>query len=239
MHDGASPLGLLAAEPGRAAILLDVDGVLAPIVEVPHDAAVPEETQEELRRLHGRYALVACISGRSGADARRVVGVEELVYVGEHGLELAPEAGEWSGRLQTFAATVDWEDVERKPLTVSFHYRRSENEDEALLMLNAVATRARHEGLVPHFGRKVLELRPPVGAHKGTAVASLLGERGIERALYAGDDTTDLDAFAALQALELAVRVAVASPEGPTELREAADVVVGGPAELLQLLKRL
>jgi trehalose 6-phosphate phosphatase len=237
--DGRDPLAALAAEPERAALLLDVDGVLAPIVPVPHEAAVPEETRAELRRLHGRYALVACVSGRSGPDARRVVGVDELVYVGEHGLELVPEAAAWSGRLQSFTATVDWEDVERKPLTVTFHYRRAPDEAEALTMLEAVATRARHEGLVARFGRKVLELRPPVGAHKGTAVAHLLGERGLERALYAGDDTTDLDAFAAIAPLELGVRVAVASPEGPPELREAADVVVGGPAELLELLKRL
>ena len=88
---------------------------------------------------------------------------------------------------------------------MTFHYRRAEDESEALRMLEAVATRARHEGLVARFGRKVLELRPPVGAHKGTAVAHLLGERGLERALYAGDDTTDLDAFNALRALELGV----------------------------------
>jgi trehalose 6-phosphate phosphatase len=236
---GDSLLARLADDPGRAALLLDVDGVLAPIVEVPHDACVPEETRNELRRLNDRYALVACISGRSGADARRVVGLDELVYVGEHGLELEPEAEAWSDRLQTFAATVDWEDVERKPLTVSFHYRRAEDEVEALTMLEAVATRARHEGLVARFGRKVLELRPPVGAHKGTAVAHLLGERGLDHALYAGDDTTDIDAFDALRGLELGVRVAVASAEGPAELREAADIVVGGPAELLELLKLL
>ena len=232
-------LARLVEAPDRTAILLDVDGVLAPIVEVPHDASVPEPTRSELRRLHGRYALVACISGRSGADARRVVGVDELVYVGEHGLELEPEAREWSERLQLFAATVDWEDVERKPLTVSFHYRRAPDEAEARALLEAVAARARHEGLVARFGRKVLELRPPVGAHKGTAVAYLLGERGLDRALYAGDDTTDLDAFAALAGLEVGVRVAVASAEGPTELREAADVVVGGPTELLEVLRAL
>ncbi len=237
--DGDRLLARLAEAPDQAAILLDVDGVLAPIVDVPHEAAVPEPTRAELRRLHGRYALVACISGRSGADARRVVGLDELVYVGEHGLELEPAAHEWSERLQHFAATVDWDDVERKPLTVSFHYRRAPNEADARTLLEAVATRARHEGLVARFGRKVLELRPPLGAHKGTAVAHLLGERRLDRALYAGDDTTDLDAFAALAGLELGVRVAVASAEGPSELREAADVVVGGPAELLDLLRRL
>jgi trehalose 6-phosphate phosphatase len=237
--DGDSALARIAEAPARTAILFDVDGVLAPIVAVPHEATVPEETRAELRRLNGRYALVACISGRSGADARRVVGLDELVYVGEHGLELEPAAQEWSQRLVDFAATVDWEDVERKPLTVTFHYRRAENEEEALALLEAVATRARHEGLVARFGRKVLELRPPVGAHKGTAVTHLLGERGLTRALYAGDDTTDLDAFDALRGLELGVKVAVASPEGPAELREAADVVVGGPAELLEVMRRL
>ena len=239
MHGDASLLTRLAEEPERTAILLDVDGVLAPIVDVPHEARVPAETRDELRRLHGRYALLACISGRSGADARRIVGLDELVYVGEHGLELEPEALAWSERLQAFAATVDWDDIERKPLTVSFHYRRAADEREALALLDAVAVRARHEGLVARFGRKVLELRPPVGAHKGTAVAHLLGERRLERGLYAGDDTTDLDAFGALAALELGVRVAVASPESPAELREAADIVVDGPAELLQLRKRL
>ena len=239
MEGDASLLARLAEQPDQAAILLDVDGVLAPIVDVPSDASVPDATRDELRRLHRRYALVACISGRSGADARRIVGLDELVYVGEHGLELEPEAVAWSDRLQAFASSVDWDDVERKPLTVSFHYRRADDEEAALTMLQAVAARARHEGLVARFGRKVLELRPPVAAHKGTAVAHLLGERGLERGLYAGDDTTDLDAFAALAGLELGVKVAVASGEGPPELRGAADIVVDGPAEVLQMLALL
>jgi trehalose 6-phosphate phosphatase len=92
---------------------------------------------------------------------------------------------------------------------------------------------------VARFGRKVLELRPPVDANKGTAVRQLLAGHGLRRALYAGDDTTDLDAFAALEELELGVRVAVATEEGPPELRERADVVVESPAELLDLLRGL
>ena len=239
MAAGEDLLRRFAAEPARAAILLDVDGVLAPIVDVPHEAKVPEETRVELRRLHGRYALVACVSGRPATEARRIVGLDELVYVGEHGLELVPEAAEWRERLHRLSETVAWDDVERKPLTVTFHYRRAEDEAEALQLLEAVAARATAEGLVPRFGRKVLELRPPLDAHKGTAVAHLLDEHGLHRALYAGDDTTDLDAFRALAGLDLGVAVAVASPEGPPELREAADLVVDGPAELLEVLRSL
>jgi trehalose 6-phosphate phosphatase len=229
----------LAAEPLRAAVLLDVDGTLAPIVAVPADAAVPEGTRKELRRLHGRYGLVACVSGRPSTAAASIVGMPELVYVGEHGLELAPEAPAWRDRLHGFAATVAWDDVELKPLSVSFHYRRAADEDEALRLLEGVERRAHDEGFVPRWGRKVLELRPPIDANKGTAVRALLEERGLRRALYAGDDTTDLDAFHALDGLEVAVRVGVVTPEAPSVLAGAADLVVGSPGELLEILRAL
>jgi len=236
--DGHSLLGRLAAEPRLAALLLDLDGVLAPIVARPEDASVPAETRAELERLAGRYALVAVITGRDGEDARARTGVAGVVYVGSHGLELAEGAEAWAERLQAFAATVDWP-LERKRLTLSFHYRAAADEQEALRVLEGVAERARDEGLVARFGRKVLEVLPPLEADKGTAAAHLLAERGLRRALYAGDDTTDLDGFRALDGLELAVRVAVASAEGPPELREAADLVVASPAAFLELLRSL
>jgi trehalose 6-phosphate phosphatase len=80
---------------------------------------------------------------------------------------------------------------------------------------------------------------PPVDVDKGTAVRALLAERGLPRGLYAGDDATDLDAFHGLDGLELGVRVAVVSGEGPGELASAADVVVTGTEELVELLRRL
>ena len=89
-----------------------------------------------------------------------------------------------------------------------------------------MAERARAAGLVPRFGRKVLEIRPPVEADKGTAVRQLLEEAGLRRALYAGDDTTDLDAFRGSTGSSSRVRVAVSSDEAPEELVSAADVVV-------------
>jgi trehalose 6-phosphate phosphatase len=231
-------LARLAAEPRRAAILLDVDGVLAPIVERPEDASVPAETRRELERLRAEYALVAAVTGRQSEDARRVVGVDGLTIVGEHGLELEPEAEAWVERLDAFLDGVAWPS-ERKRLTASFHYRTHPRPLQARKELGAVAELAASQGFRPCWGRKVLEIRPPVDADKGTAVRRLLERHRLDRALYAGDDTTDLDAFRALDPLELAVRVAIASPEGPPELAAAADLVVADPPALLELLRAL
>jgi trehalose 6-phosphate phosphatase len=231
----------LAAEPGRSALFLDFDGVLAPIVERPEDAAAPPETRAELERLAARYALVAVVSGRAGEDVRRRVGVDGVVCVGSHGLELAPQAERWRRQLAAFAADAPWPaaQTEEKGLSVSFHYRGRADESEAVRELEALAEAAREEGLVARFGRKLLEVLPPVGSNKGTAVRQLLAERRLGRALAAGDDTTDLDSFRALDGLEVAVRVAVAAEESPPALAEAADLVVGSPAEILDLLRRL
>jgi trehalose 6-phosphate phosphatase len=232
------PLAELAREPGRAAILLDVDGTLAPIVADPDASSVPEETRRELRRLAGRYALVACLTGRTAERAREIVGVDELEYIGEHGLELASEAEEWLPVLDRLSESALWP-VERKRLTLGFHYRTAEDEEAALAVLRQVARAGEEAGLVARWGRKVLELRPPVDATKGTAVVHLLHARGIDRALFAGDDLTDLDGFDAMEQLGLGVKVAVTDPEGPAELRERADVVVESTEELRELLRQL
>jgi trehalose 6-phosphate phosphatase len=232
------PLRLLAAEPERAAVLLDVDGTLAPIAARPEDAYVSEETRRELARLAGRYALVACVSGRPRTEVERMVGVPGVAIVGEHGLELAPEAAAWADRVAEFARGVDWP-AERKPLSVSFHFRRADDEEAARAYLTRVADAAQAEGLVPRWGRMVLEVRPPVAADKGTAVRTLVARVGVRRALYAGDDRTDVDAFHGLDGLELGVRVAVGSAEAPPELLAAADLVVDGTDGVLGLLRRL
>ncbi len=228
----------LAEAPERAAVLLDVDGVLAPIVPRPEDASVPDETRRELVRLASRYRLVACVSGRPSSQVAQLVGVEGVEIVGEHGLELAPEAKAWAEKVHAFARGVDWP-AEEKALSVSFHFRRADDEAAARAYLIHVADAAASAGLVPRWGRMVLEVRPPVDADTGTAVRALVARAGVTRALYAGDDTTDLDAFAGLDGLELGVRVAVDSGEAPPGLVEAADVVVAGPEGVLALLRSL
>jgi trehalose 6-phosphate phosphatase len=233
-------LAPLREAPEQSAIVLDVDGTLAPIVERPELAAVPEPTRRELGRLAGRYLLVACVSGRAGADAERLVGVAGIHYVGNHGLELDPAAEDFAGRIAEFRTSVGLA-VEDKGLTLAYHLRGAPDEPAARRGLEEVAARARAKGLVTRWGRKVLEIRPPVEADKGTAVRSLLAESAARRALYAGDDTTDLDAFAGLASagLDHFVRVAVVSDEAPPGLAESADLVVENPVELAALLARL
>ncbi len=233
------PLTLVTAEPKQAALFFDVDGVLAPIVPRPEDSSVPAETRRELERLQQRYALVACVTGRTSDIARAIVGVDSLRYVGQHGLELEPGAEAWADRVHAFARAWPWAWQETKPLTAAYHYRLAPDEAEARTELEDVAAAALAEGLRPRWGRMVLELLPPVDATKGTAVRHLLDETGLRRALYAGDDTTDLDGFAALDGLEAAVRVAVVSAEGPSALGERADLIIGSTDAFLDLLKQL
>jgi len=240
--DAASLLDPLVAAPERTAVILDVDGTLAPIVPRPELAAVPASTRAELVRLVSRYRLVACLSGRAGEDAARLVGVPGIEVVGNHGLELLPEAGSLEASIAAFRQAIDgrWP-VEDKRLSLSLHFREAPDEQAAVLALAAIADEAERAGLDARWGRKVLEIRPRVEADKGTAVHALLERSGALLGLYAGDDTTDLDAFRGLReaGLEHAVAIAVASPESAQELLDAADLVADGPDGLLDVLKVL
>jgi trehalose 6-phosphate phosphatase len=241
MLDDVDVIARIAEAPERTAILLDVDGTLAPIVPRPEDARVPDATRAELERIAGRYALVACVTGRAADVARAIVGVDGIRYVGEHGLELAPDAEAWAERVQEFADEAGWP-PERKRFSVSFHWRGHPEPDEAEREIGRIASAGEEAGFRVRWGRKVIDVVPPIDASKGTAVARLLeAHPEVERALFAGDDTTDVDAFRALgeAGLELALRIAIASPEGPAALREAADVVVDGPEALVDLLRQL
>ena len=168
------------------------------------------------------------------------MGVEGIRYVGNHGLELDARAKDFAVQIAEFRDAVALP-VEDKRLSLSYHYRGAEDEEQARSELEEVAERARAEGLDPRWGRKVLEIRPAVAADKGTAVRALLAAVPARLGLYAGDDRTDLDAFAGLAGagLDHAVGIAVESEEGPAELAAGADMIVAGPDELARLLRAL
>ena len=130
--------------------------------------------------------------------------------------------------------------VEDKGISLAYHYREAADEEAARVELEEVAESALLAGLEPRWGARCSRSVRASSADKGTAVQTLIERAKAARALYAGDDTTDLDAFRGLSeaGLEHAVRIAVASDEGPPKL-DAADLVVSGPDELVEILRRL
>ncbi len=252
----------MRADPARAAVLLDIDGTLAPIVRHADDAHVPEATRLQLIAVARRYGLVGCISGRQSATARRMVSLGSIAYVGNHGAELLPAGGTqveidpeiaaYESAVRTFAREVFTSEMQRlrvrpedKRAIAAFHWRGAPDEDAAEEAVRGIAARALAEGLAVHWGRKVLEVRPPVAIDKGRGVRRLLAGRGMAAGLYVGDDRTDLDAFAALRELvaagELgaAVCVGVRSDETLPELEEQSDLLVDGPRGVRELLAAL
>jgi trehalose 6-phosphate phosphatase len=144
---------------------------------------------------------------------------------------------------------------EDKDAIAAFHWRGAPDEEAAAAAVQEIAHRAQEAGLAIHWGRKVLEVRPPVSLDKGLGVTALLrpssggadgaGERPLVAAVYVGDDTTDLDAFRGLRALvrsgalQSALCVAVSSDEAPPELAAEADLTVDGTGGVRALLEAL
>jgi trehalose 6-phosphate phosphatase len=252
----------LRADPANSAVLLDVDGVLAPIVEQPDDAHMPETTRRPLIEVAKRFGVVACVSGRRASDARRIVSLGSIAYLGSHGSEIlragtiAPEVDRelqaWTRRVQAFTKEAFGEELQRlrvrledKEAITALHWRGVPDEEDAQAAVAEVAHAAEDAGFVTHWGRKVLEIRPPVRIDQGAGIVRLLREADLAAAMYVGDDVTDVDAFHGLDELQAkgAVRhvakVGVRSDEGPPELEREADVMVDGTAGVRLLLQAL
>ena len=258
----AEALTPLRTDPARSAVLLDVDGTLAPIVRHADDARVSEATRAVLIKVARRFGCVACVSGRRAAMARRIVALGSIAYVGNHGSELLRpgatqpevdrEAAAWQRRVHQFSDRAVDDGLrplrvrsEDKGPIVAFHWRGTPDEDAAEIAIRGIAGRAEDAGLAVHWGRKVLEVRPPIPLDKGRGVHWLLRDADLDAAMYVGDDRTDLDAFRGLRELVDggrlggAVCVGVRSEETPAELERESDLLVDGPRGVHGLLEAL
>jgi trehalose 6-phosphate phosphatase len=248
---------VLAAQPDSAAVLLDFDGSLAPIVVDPAAAAAPPATLDLLARLADRLALVGIVSGRPVDFLAAAVPLAAVELVGQYGLErrvdgrivAEPAALPFRDAVAQAATEAErrWPDllIERKgEIAVTVHWRSIGEAGEALA--RDIEALAAELGLGVYPTRRARELRPPIAFDKGSAVrALLLANAAVTRAVFAGDDRGDLPALDALDALEAegrltaAVRIAVRSSEIPGELLERADLVVDGPDGLVEWLRAL
>jgi trehalose 6-phosphate phosphatase len=248
---------VLVAHPETAALLLDFDGSLAPIVVDPATAVAPAETLAVLRLLSERLLVVGIVSGRPLDFLAGAVPLDTVELVGQYGLErrvggatiVDPAALAYRDAVATAAHEAErrWPDllVERKgEIAVTVHWR-SVGEAGAGVAREIEALGA-ELGLEVYPTRMACELRPPLAVDKGSAVRMLLADAPAARnAAFAGDDRGDIPAFDALAALEeqgrldRVLRIAVRSDEAPGGLVERADLVVEGPAGLLEWLRAL
>jgi trehalose-phosphatase len=247
------PAARLAGRP--LLLMLDVDGTLAPIAPHPSLARVPDETRDILAKLAGRpRVLVVVVSGRAAHDARRMVGVENLWTIGNHGAEVISPSGEVTvdpavaryaapmsrvaETLQPALAGFDGVVLENKEWTLSIHYRLV---DDAVVpqLQDLVKDSAERNGLLVTQGKRVIEIRPPVNVDKGTAIRRLAERLGAfapdASLLFAGDDATDEDAFQMLRAeLPRAVTIHVGD-----NTKTAAEFSLATPERVRALLERI
>jgi trehalose 6-phosphate phosphatase len=234
-------LEAVSAHLAEAAIMLDFDGTLAPIVEDPAAARPLPDAAPVLTDLCRRTGAVAVISGRPEAFIRDVLDVPQLEVVGLYGLSGMPPLGDAVREaLRRVVANEPGAELEDKGVSIAVHTRQAADPDGALARVREpVRSVAASVGLTSFEGKLVIEVSPP-GARKGGAVQQLLERLHPPAALYAGDDLQDLEAFEALERSGVeACRVAVVASGTPERLIEVADVEVDGPLGLLELLRAL
>ena len=256
----------LLLDGGRAGVIVDIDGTISPIVAMPEQARVLPRAQAALEGLRGRLALVGVVTGRTTTDARRMVGLDGVVYIGNHGLEVltvdgpryVPDVLPWLPRIDRaldtidHAVPVDGVIVERKGASGSVHYRLAKDHQQTRVAILEALARATEvlaqegvaSGLRIEEGRMVINVLPPLTVNKGSAVTWLMREHGLERIVYVGDDLTDAHAFRALRDLRarheaLTLSIGVVGTETPESIRNLADACVPTPETVSDVLGRV
>jgi trehalose 6-phosphate phosphatase len=250
-----------------AALVTDIDGTISAIAPTPFEAVVDPVALDALAQLTERLAVVAVISGRAPGDGARMVGLPDLIYVGNHGLERIVRGLPWThpaadaareaiaaalAEIEAEVRTQDeapWLLVENKGVTGTVHYRLAPDHAVAAAMLEPVAAvAAERYGLHVSPGRMIVELRPAVAINKGTAIRDLATELALRGMVFLGDDITDIDGFRALRALReeraaATLSVGVLGPESAAVIAAESDFHVDGvtacAATLLAIASRL
>ncbi len=250
-----------------AAVVTDIDGTVSAIAPTPAEAMVDPGAKAALALLAERLAAVAVVSGRAPQDGAAMVGLPELIYIGNHGLERIAGGTPWTHPVAAAAqpaiaaalaeiesaaragGDLPWLIIENKGVTGTVHYRLAPDQIAAAALLEPLARAAadRH-GLRLTLGRMIFEVRPAPAVNKGTAIRELAQDLGLRGIVFFGDDVTDVDAFRALRELREAgaaatLRVGVLGPDTSPAVLAEIDISVSGvpacAATLIALAARL
>ena len=212
---------------------MDYDGTLAPIVDRPDLARMPRQTQEALVELKALTSpepdlVIGIITARSLEDVSARVGIDGLLYAGNHGLEIRgpnlefvhAEALKIKGsvdqvylRLKEELAIHPGAFAEHKGLSLTVHYRLVDDERVAAVkdtVDETVRTAVAIGDLVVSPGKMALEIRPNIAWDKGSAITAIVAALGTQPpdsnppvrdglVMYFGDDLPDEAGFAAAQ----------------------------------------
>ena len=240
-------------------LVLDFDGTLSEFVPVLENAVIHPDVVLPLRRLTNRMTLVGVMSGRAASDVERRVGIEGVVYVGNHGAEqivdgtlsVAKGAEEAEFMLQAIleslgdAANDPGLVLENKKYSASLHYRRAEDEAGVVERLRTAVEAMPDLGdfeLI--WGNKILEIRRKNGTDKGVALDGLMRDWRLGSVVFLGDDTTDADALQVLRERKASgvvggFGVAVIQDGTPDSVIESADYSLDGVPEVAEFLSLL
>ena len=246
-------------EQPRAGLITDIDGTIAQITPTPDETQVSLRCRSALATLASSIALVAAISGRNALKAREMLALDNVVYLGNHGLdrwrdgdlEIADEAREYPSVMQRIVERLrhdlDMADliIEAKGVSASVHYRLSREPIQAReATLRTIGAIPEAQGLLLTEGKLVVEIRPPVAVDKGTSLRKLVTEYGLKGVICLGDDVTDVDAFRAVHALSSqggfrGLALGVLGQNTPPDIEQEADLLLRGLSEVEELLQRL
>ena len=233
-------------------LIFDVDGTIAEIAPTAEAVRVTPGCKKHLRSLVKRLPLVAAISGRLATVVRRLVGVDGVVYYGNHGLErwfkghveIRPEA---QGYVEKIAAVIKELGPILHPLGVLFedkgaglvfHYRTLPNREGVReTILKEISRSSTAQGFNIDKARAVIELRPPLEVSKGSVVRELIESYHLKAAVYMGDDVSDIDAFDTMHALSRStifqgLAIGVVGEETPPQVAERADLLLREVSEV-------
>ncbi len=256
LEDPTPALSALTERP--AGLFVDFDGTISRLAPTPDEALASPGAVRSLERLSSKLALVCVLSGRRAQDIRDKVGLSGLLYVGNHGAEgidgdahsVSPLAQRYGGAIEGLLrklrglADVDGMIWEHKGASAAVHYRATNDPETARRRLASALDRVGESGLQTFWGKMILEIRPPVGLHKGQAIRSVVEERGLRGAVFLGDDSTDVDGMEALADLGRSGQVrgcgvAVVDEGTPHALLDAVDYRLDGVSGVETLLERL